>query len=300
MSAFTAIDLSRLPAPDVVEPLDYEVLLASMRAALLALAPELEDALALESEPVNKILEVAAYRELVLRQRINDAARAVMLAYATGSDLGHLAAAYNESRRLIDPGDPTSIPPVPPTYEDDDALRQRCLLAMEGLSNAGTVGSYTYHALASDVRVKDASISSPTPGDVLVTVLSSEGDGAASQELLDRVLSVVSAESVRPLCDTVYVQAADIQTYQVQASLTVYPGPDASVLRQAAIDACQRYVTDHHRLGHDITLSGLYAALHQPGVHRVTLTSPAADIVCGPQQAAYCTGITVTLGGTDE
>jgi len=300
MSAFTAIDLSRLPAPSVVEVLDYEAILAAMRADLIARAPDLEAALALESDPLSKLLEVCAYRELLLRQRVNDAARARMLAYASGSDLEHIAANYNETRRVRTPGDAAAIPPVPPTYEDDEALRQRCLLAMEGLSNAGTVGSYTYHAMSADVRVKAASVSSPAPGSVLVTVLSTEGDGAATADLQAAVLDAVNGEAVRPLCDTVTVQSATIQPYAVVASLTVYPGPDAAVMRQAAIDACQRYTTDHHRVGHDITLSGLYAALHQPGVHRVTIISPSADILCGDVQAAYCTGVTATVSGIDE
>ncbi len=300
MSAFTAIDLTSLPAPDVVEALDYEAILAAMQADLIARAPSLEAVLSVESDPLNKLLQVCAYREANLRQRVNDAARARMLAYATGSDLEHIAANYNQTRRVLDPGDSSAVPPVPPTYEDDETLRKRCIMAMEGLSNAGTIGSYTHHAMAADVRVKDASISSQEPGKVLVTVLSTEGDGTASGDLQAAVLSVVGSEAVRPLCDTVTVQTATIQSYAVDASLTVYPGPDAAVIRQAAIAACQQYVTDHHRLGHDITISGLYAALHQPGVHRVTLASPTADIVCNDQQAAYCTAITVTVSGIDE
>lgn len=300
MSAFTAIDLSRLPAPNVVEALDYESILSAMQADLIARAPDLEAVLAVESDPLNKLLQVCAYREANLRQRVNDAARARMLAYATGSDLEHIAANYNETRRVLDPGDATAIPPVPPAYEDDETLRQRCLLAMEGLSNAGTAGSYTYHAMASDVRVKGASVVSDEPGNVLVIVLSTEGDGTASAELQSVVLAAVSADTVRPLCDAVAVQSAVVQTYAVEASLTVYPGPDASVVRQAAISACQQYASEHHHLGHDITLSGLYAALHQPGVHRVTLASPTEDIICDNRQAAYCTGINISVSGINE
>ena len=53
------IDLSQLPAPDVVEVLDYETLLAERKATLISLYPaELQDAiartLALESEPVDQ------------------------------------------------------------------------------------------------------------------------------------------------------------------------------------------------------------------------------------------------------
>ena len=64
------IDLSRLPAPDVVEPLDYESILAERKAALIALYPEAEQAdiaalLELESEPLTKLCEENAYRCLL-------------------------------------------------------------------------------------------------------------------------------------------------------------------------------------------------------------------------------------------
>ena len=95
----TLIDLSLLPAPNVIEPLDYETLLADRKARLLALAPtaqqaELAAVLALESEPLTQFLQETAYRELLLRARINDAARACMLPWATGADLDNLGALY--------------------------------------------------------------------------------------------------------------------------------------------------------------------------------------------------------------
>ena len=66
-SALARIDLARLPPPDVVETIDYEAVLSSMKADLMARAPELAPVLALESEPLVKLLEVAAWREMVLR-----------------------------------------------------------------------------------------------------------------------------------------------------------------------------------------------------------------------------------------
>jgi phage-related baseplate assembly protein len=60
------------------------------------------------------------------------------------------------------------------------------------------------------------------------------------------------------------------------------------------------YVKENHKLGRDITQSGLYAALHQAGVQRVELTAPAADIVVTGHQAAYCTAVSVVIGGRDE
>ena len=109
-ATFSAIDLSSLPAPDVVEALDYETILDAMKQDLVARDPSFSALL--ESDPAMKVLEVAAYRELNLRQHINDSARAVMLAHATSADLDNLAANLNVQRLAVDPGDPDASPPV--------------------------------------------------------------------------------------------------------------------------------------------------------------------------------------------
>jgi phage-related baseplate assembly protein len=141
------IDLSQLPAPNVVETLDFEQILAAMKTDLIERDASLADTLQLESEPLVKLLEVCAYRELLLRQRINDASRAVMLATATGSDLDHLAALFGVERQFIDAGDAKAQPPIPPTFESDERLRYRVPLALRSVSTAGALASYRYHAL---------------------------------------------------------------------------------------------------------------------------------------------------------
>ena len=110
------IDLSQLPAPDVVEQLDYESLLEERKTTLISLYPAdqqeaISRTLTLESEPLVKLLQENAYRELILRQRVNEAARAVMVAYATGSDLDQLAANFNVERLVLQAADTTTIPP---------------------------------------------------------------------------------------------------------------------------------------------------------------------------------------------
>ena len=91
------IDPSKLPAPQLIEELDYEKILTEMRMKLRELLPEWTG-YELESDPANKVLEVAAYREMLLRQRVNEAARGVLVAFAQSSDLDHLAAFYPEKR----------------------------------------------------------------------------------------------------------------------------------------------------------------------------------------------------------
>lgn len=301
MSGFSSIDLSKLAAPDVIQTPDYDALLEEMKAEAIRLYPELEPFLQLESEPVTKIMRVCAYFRALDRLVFNDGSRANMLALATGADLDALAAFWGVARLIVQESDDSVAPPILELSESDEAFRARVQLSMEGHTTAGPRGSYIFWALSASGDVKDAGVESPTPGDVVVTVLSHQGDGTPSTEVLTAVEEALNDENVRPLTDHLTVQAAAIVPYQIEASLTLYDGPDASTVEAAAQTALASYIEAHHRLGHDITLSGLFAALHQPGVQNVVITQPAADIVVGPAQAAFCAvdALAVSIGGRD-
>ena len=292
----TAIDLSRLPAPDVIEALDFEAILATLKADFLARFPQFDADL--ESEPAIKLLEAFAYRELVLRQRVNDAAKACMLAFAGGADLDQLAAFYGVTRREVTPANPATGAPA--VFETDDDLRRRVLLAPDSFSVAGPTAAYVFHALAASGDVADISATSPAPGEVLVSVLSREGDGTAPQALLDQVEASVGADDVRPLTDEVTVQSAQIVDFTVDAQLTLYPGPDAALILSTAQAQLADLLAQQRRIGRDITRSAIFAALHVGGVQNIDLVSPAADIVIDETQAAHASAISVIVTGTDE
>lgn len=299
------VDLSQLPVPDVVEVLDYETIFAERKATLISLYPEdqqeaITRTLALESEPIVKLLQENAYREVIWRQRVNEAALAVTLAYSAGNDLDVVVGNNNTERLTITPEDTTTIPPTPAVMESDTDLRLRAQQAFEGLSVAGPVGAYEYHGRSADGRVADVSVESPSPACVTITVLSREDDGTASPELLAMVDKALNAEDVRPVADRVTVQSAEIVPYQIDATLYIYPGPESEPIRQASEQKLQSYISAQHRLGRDIRLSAIYAALHVEGVQRVELASPQADIVLTKSQASNCTEYKITIGGSDE
>ncbi|ANJ91911.1 baseplate assembly protein [Serratia plymuthica] len=299
------IDLSQLPAPLVVEALDYEDILAERKATLISLYPEeqreaISRTLALESEPIVKLLQENAYREVILRQRVNDAAKAVMLAYATGSDLDQIGANFNSPRLVITPADETTIPPTPAVMESDEDYRLRLQDAFEGMSTAGSAGSYRFHARSADGRVADVTAISPTPASVIVTVLSREGDGTASPELLQAVNMALNDEDVRPVGDRLTVQSAKITRYVIEAVLSLYPGPEVAPILDTADKRLRAYVQNMRRLGRNIRRSGINAALKVEGVEDVQIAKPVADIVLDKTQAGYCTGYTITPGRADE
>lgn len=275
------IDLSQLPPPQVVMPLDFEAKLSELKALVLQHLPGLADVIELESEPVVKVLQVLAYEHVHMQARINDSAHACMLAYAQKADLDHLAALLDVQR----------LP-----EETDTRLRRRAQMSLEGETVAGSVGSYMFHALSATAEVKDAAVDSPVPGTVRVTVLAETGDGTPSAELIQVVNDYLCAEERRPLSDTVEVKPAQIVPYAVRATLHVYPGPAAAPLLATARESLAAYVTEHQQLGHDITISGLHACLHRPGVQNVVLTEPKADLLIDAHQAPHCTEMFIELG----
>ena len=278
MSNFTPIDLSKLPAPDVIETLDFESLLTDYINDFVARNPNY--ATLLESDPAIILMQVVAYREMLLRARINEAAKANMLAYATKGDLDNLAAFFGVER-LID--------------ETDERLRKRTQLALEGFSTAGPVGAYIFHSLSASNEVKSVSVKSPNPGEVLVTILSNIGDGTVGQELIDAVLAKLNEDDIRPLTDLVSVQGAEIINYQVEAVITVYSGPSSAVVETEANDALQKFISDRHEIGRVIAISGIYDALHVDGVKKVELISPLVDVETTNEQAPYCTNISISV-----
>lgn len=320
------IDFSSIPAPEIIEELDFEIILAAMIADLQSRDPSYSEIL--ESDPGIKILEVAAARELILRQRINDALKATLLRYALGGDLDNLAAFYGLTRK---------------TEEPDAELRLRTIERIMGSSTAGGAAWYRFQALSADERVKDAAVSSPAPGEVSIAILSKEGEraddatgealdqlgvafgivrtsgetdasyrdrilaevqagggyGYASPELVAAVDARIQADDVRVLTDTVNVAGATIKPVTVAASVYLYPDTPVEVFTtlQARLNAA---FDAQSGLGWDVTRTWLISQLHPAGVQRVELVQPTTNVICAPGEAPALASVTLTLAGRDR
>jgi phage-related baseplate assembly protein len=306
----SVIDLARLSAPDVVETLDYEETLASLKADLVARSPELAPVLSLESEPLVKLLEVAAWRETVLRARINDAARAVMLPWATGTDLDNLAARYDLARL---PG------------EDDERLRARVLIGYHALSAAGSAASWRLRAMSVSADIRQVDVWADRPGRVKICLLARvaqplyavsaddeaigvslfgrhpQHDGAqpmrwraaqASDAIVAQVAQAMLAEDVRPLSVEVDVTVARVLPVEVHATIIHPPGPDGATLAQAA-RARGMALAAQAAFRVDLTRAQLIAALMGDGVRDVLLHAPAQDVQAGTGEIPAITDIII-------
>ncbi|KAF5269410.1 hypothetical protein FQR65_LT14966 [Abscondita terminalis] len=190
----------KMEQPNIIEPLNFEEIFSRMKEELVS-RDESFTAL-VESDPAIKILEVAAWRELLLRERINEAARSNLLKFARGEELDNLAEFYGVERE---------------NGEKDERFRKRIKAKIVGWS---TGGNYRYYALSADTRVKDALVESPVPGKVQVSILSTELS-TLPEELLEIVRNQLNREDVRILTDTIEVVSCNIIEIVIHSKISI-------------------------------------------------------------------------------
>lgn len=307
MTRFNAINLAELPAPDVVIPPDFETLVAERKADIVERYREIEPTLAealsltlgLESELIVKLVESGGYRQLLHYARVNSAARAVMLAFAAGTDLDHLGAYFGVERAVVMPATGNT----PAVLETDDSLRRRIQLAPEAFAAAGPEGAYLFHVYSVDpsiasvrarrvLEVDDANFVHVV---VAITFLINAGDGTPPAELIQKVIARLNDQDIKPLTDEISVSTPPITNYSVDLALQIANGPDPSAVLAKAQAAVASYVAARHEIDRPVYVNGLRAAAHVAGVENVIAASPTADVVPAPGGAAYATAINLSV-----
>lgn len=278
--SFSSVDLSRLPKPAIIAALDLATIRDTARADLAVLAPETQGLG--PADPLVKLIDLFAYRELLLRQTLNDAALALMPAFAKGPDLDHIAATFRIAR----------LP-----EETDDSLRTRFVRAPEGWSVAGPSGAYLALASAAHPDIAFISVSSPSPANVVIAVQSKSAGGVAPAPVLAAVVAATTDAAVRPIADRVTVQAAAMIPLAVTATVRTFPDVPVASTLSAVQTALIAFFAENARLGRDITTDALIAAMRVPGVSRLTLLAPVNDLACSDVQAAQLGAVSITHAG---
>jgi phage-related baseplate assembly protein len=299
-SFFSAIDLSLLSPPAIIEQLAFTDVFSAIMRDFVSRDPLYSTLL--ESQPAPKLLEVVGYREHILRQAFNNRAQQLLLAYATGTNLDHLAAFYSVYRALIAPADTKSFPPTAAIYESDDSLRKRTQLAPEAFSCAGPAGAYLFHTYAAspggvaNAVVYNAASGLVKPGVVLVVL--KIADGFVANDVVQAVRTRLFRDDIKPLTDTVQVQVATPANYKISGTLFVNGGPDAALLRLTARKSLYDYLALRNKIGTLIARSGIFAALTGPYVESIQLDLPVGDFLPGLTQYANLTDLTLLVKNT--
>lgn len=296
----TNLDLSRFPAPDAIETLDYEKNYDEVVADFKALweakridKPHLPDfnTLNLESEVLAIIFQAWVSRETKMRARVNSAFLARLLAYGRGADLDHIGANYGVKRMVVT----QATEQAAAVMESDERFRQRINLGIYAYNSAGSIESYQYHAMSADVTIKDVAVDNPHTNRIDLTILSSVGDGTATGQQLANVADALSPKDARPLTDDVRVRSASIFVQPVALRVVLPSGPAPEPVRLLAQQKVAAYCALRHKIGSALRMDGIIGAARGAGdMEQVLIDAPMADIVPGIQGAVFVPSVTAT------
>lgn len=286
----TVIDLSRVPAPEAIQALDYETLLAAAIDRFLVqweiergLDPTLPvyDVANLETDPAVVVLQAWSYLRLLDRQRVNDAVKAVLAPFATGTDLENIVARANVLRA---------------DGESDAALLRRYLLSFDAPS-AGSRDAYLFRAFTAWPTMHDATVIGRAihgrRGDVDLVITGAGGDTPTTQQV-NLVRAAVSADDAKPEATSVTVIGAVRTVYSVVLVLEVPQGPDPEAVRAEALARVLAATLERNLIGASVPVERLSGAAYGPNVIRVRREAPLLDIAADPYAIPVCGSIGIT------
>ncbi len=285
-----------LPAPDAIETLSAEAILADRMAGFQKRADEAGfayDVGALETDPIKIDQEVHAFRETLMRARVNSGIRAVLPAYAQGSDLDAIAARANVTRLVLT----EATDDEQAVMESDASLLLRYLTSF-AVPSAGSPDGYIWHAVMAYPEARDIAVAGPevhsVPGRAAIYLLAEDGAAVPSGRI-DAVRDRLTQSNVKPLTDQVTVAAAEVIPYAIAITITVPPGPAPETVRLAAIASIRKAADARFAIGAKVWVNALEGAAYVANVLRVQRSAPSQDIDPGPIGAAFCNSITVEV-----
>lgn len=300
-STLLPFDLSILPAPSAIEPLDFETLLTNFKTqfqtywnAACAIDPTLPayDVSVLETDPAVILGEAWSYLRLLDRQRVNDAVAAVLAPLAKGSNLDNVVARVGVQRLVIHPATATSAA----IMEIDARLLMRYLMAFDRPA-AGSVDKYLYWAFTSWPSMLDAAVlgfeTHGRRGDIDIPVIGPAG-ALPTDAQLALVRAAVTATGVKAEATSVTVMAANRALYSVALTLNISQGPDPATVVSAATAAVTAAANGRMILGGQVPMDLLSGAAYVGGVLSVARLSPLADIPADPYTVPVMSGLTIT------
>jgi phage-related baseplate assembly protein len=283
------IDLSRLPAPNAIEPLGYATLKSAFMdrfltvwAAARAIDPSLPDydVETLETDPAVITGEAWSFLRLLERARVNDAVRAVLAPLARLADLDNVVARVNIERLTIIEATETA----PAVMESDERLLLRYLLAFSRPA-AGARERYLFEAYTALPILHHAAVNGRAVhgrrGDVDIVLAGPDGRDLTDEEMAI-VRTAVLAEDVKPEAVSVTVLRATRNLYDFAGDILVARGPDAETVRLEAVMRIRAAAAGRMRIGDFVPVTSLAGAAYGPGVLLSTAAAPAEDVAADP------------------
>lgn len=306
MARIGMLELDQLPPMRVLEILNSEGLINARMAKFVELwklhdppAGAAYDVENLEFDPVRIVQELGAFFELLLRDRVNQAAKSVTTAFASGTDLDAIASRY-----------PGGVPRL--AGETDDRYRMRIWLSANTLSPHGIYENYVFWALTADPTLRDVTAAAKrgTPN-VTVTIMkdgapittTNDGLGIGPYpnptpllSTIDAVRKYIEHDARKALTDVVTVRPPKLRHIDYKVRFFLYPGWDQLNLTKALYTSMANLLEKQRWLGYSHTQAAVEAALMTSGVFNVIVDEPQ-DTLIEPHELVLVDSVTLSYAG---
>lgn len=285
----TAIDLSRVPFPDAVQPLSFDEKIAAFLQRFLAqwaaeqlrnpTLPDFTEASS-EAHPFIVVARTWALERGLDYQRVNDAFQALLAPRATGTNLENIAASRNLQRLTVVPATATTAA----IMESDAALLRRYLESFDAPAS-GSAGRYLMDARAAwpqsddralglwDARVNGYEVHGRR-GDVDVVICGPYGRQATTAELAAVSAAVKHPDRAIEAVSVAVLNALRVE-YNVHLRLEVPGiGPAPATVAAEAEKRVRAAATDRILIGAEVPAGLLVGAAYGNGVVRVVDLAP--------------------------
>ena len=331
---FPIIRPELLKRPDVLESINSDVIIEDRMGRFKELWNVYDppnaaqyDVTPLEFDPIKIVTENAAAFEMMLRDRVNQAARAVMLAFSYGTNLDAIASRY-----------PGGVPRM--EGETDENYRRRIWLSPNILGPHGTTESYAFYALTAlgaNVVRDAAAFTTRGTGVVTIPILLNKPWPMMSEEQIqgtiakqyrtglidplrvsfdtmptgglpipsaDQILEVYKymiAHTRKGLTDELVIARPKVTQLRYDIRIKTFPGYDTIGVMTNVISNLMKLIEQQRWLGYDHTIMAIDGALNSAGgVYNRMIVSPPGDVIVGLDQAVLVTGIDLTWTGVGE
>jgi len=320
MSRFSVIQPELLPQMQVLESISMNDIITTRLARfreLWALSDPPNaaqyDVGALEFDPIVINQECGGYFEGMLRDRVNQACRAITLVYGVGSDLEAIASRY-----------PGGVPKL--VGESDPAYRRRIWLSPNALSPHGEAESYQFWALTADSTLRDASaVTAEGTGKVYITIMANNvetltwnrlydvttgallsssatlsGNATPTLQQIIDVRKYILAEGRKGLTDEIIVYGPKITHCNYKARVWLFPNMPTDFVMSGIETAVAALLAKQNWLGYDHSRMAFDAALAQSGVHHAVIDEPFKDVNVDDRGLVKVDMVKLMVAGTAE
>jgi phage-related baseplate assembly protein len=335
LTRFPKIRPELLPPMAVLQSIDTEQILSNRMQQLVSFWQQNDppnaaqyDVGGLEFDPIRINQELNTFFELMLRDRVNQACRAVTLAFSVGSDLDAIGSRY-----------PYGVPRITVANggtfdETDDQYRSRLWLSPSIFSlngpGQGTFESYVFWAMSAPMfpgewAIKHASaMTKPGTGNVYIPIISSQIDNpklawtvspdgnvwkmvpganpTPTAKQIEAVYEYITQPGTarKGLTDVINIVSPKPIFTSINIDIWLFPGVDKTTLMQDAANAMNDLVTSMRWLGADLTLLSIDSALTQAGIYNRTIISPTTDLIVDPMGIVVISSVQLRYRGTGE